>query len=107
MKFVAAVLFTIALFFGAVVALAGEVPKAPVISAEHQAAFQTARANYDEAQMQAKAADELAKSSLEAFNLQIKVLQDDCGPLWQTQLDKDKKAYCGEKPAPAKAEAKK
>ena len=79
----------------------GEAPKAPVISDADKAAFQKARADYDEAQMQAKAADDAAKAFQETLNAKIRGLQEACGPLWQAQLDKDKNPFCAAKPAEA------
>ena len=79
----------------------GEAPKPPVISDAHQAEFQKARADYDEAQMQVKAVQDAVKAAQDEMNAKIKVLQDDCGPLWQAQLDKERHPFCAAKPPEA------
>jgi hypothetical protein len=77
-------------------------PKAPVIPDALQAQFQKARADYDEATIQAKVANDAVKTAQDTINEKIKAMQETCGPLWQAQLDKDKNPFCAAKPAEAK-----
>lgn len=77
-----------------------EAPKPPVIPDDVQKIFFKSQSEYGRTQMAAKVAED-------AYNAQIKALQDACGPLWQAQIDRDGFPFCGAKAPETKSAGKK